>query len=161
MNVIARLALACALLLSPAAALAEDEGIYVPPTKPAEEKPAPRPKAPAAPPVPDGRAALVGIWKFDAKGGLKCGDGTIQFSQSSSGKLSGLADVGMTDATRDFREISVSGHTVTLTYGYFHFMNGDPRVKTLSGQLDESQTTIRGIQIGKDVEGCSFTMTKR
>ena len=32
---------------------------------------------------------------------------------------------------------------------------------TRSGQFDEARTTIRGVQLGQDVDGCTFTMTKR
>lgn len=159
MTSIVRAALLAALTWFPAAAFAQD--LFVPAPAPSEKETTSSSRAPEAPVAPDGRAALVGTWKLDAKGGIKCGDGTIHFSQASSGALSGYADVGMTDPTSDFRDISVSGPTVTLTYGYFNAMNGDPRIKTLSGQFDEARTTIRGVQLGQDVDGCTFTMTKR
>lgn len=147
-------ALTLALLYTPA--FAQDD-LFAPAPKPPADKPSPA-QAKAA---PDGRSALAGTWKLDSRGGIQCGDGTIIITRNASGKLSGYADVGMTDPTSDFREISLSGQTVTITYGYANMLSGDPRVKTLSGEIDDALTTIRGTQFGRDVDGCRFTMTKQ
>lgn len=154
-----RLAVALAALTFAFASAAHAEGdLFVPKPKPMDSAPKPAPEKSPAKPSPG--AVLIGIWKLNAKGGLKCGDGTIQFSQSSSGRLEGFADVGLTDPSRDFREISVSASgSVTITYGFF--FGDDPRVKTLRGQLDSSSSQIKGTEHGEHVDGCTFTMTKQ
>ena len=163
MNTVLRRALIVVLLTLAASvmhhpALAQGD-LFVPSPKPAEPEPKPKP-APKKSPTTNLGAALVGIWKLNAKGGLKCGDGTIQFSQSSNGRLEGFADVGLTDPSRDFREISVSSSgSVTITYGFF--FGDDPRVKTLRGQLDSTGSQIKGTEYGEHVDGCTFTLTKQ
>jgi len=150
------------LLLLAAPADAEDDNIFVPEAPPPQSGPVdPAPKPEPKKPAPAASSRLVGTWHFDGKGKITCGDGTMVFSSTASGKLSGRSQTGQTKPTTDFQRIEVSGDSVTITYGYIDLFN-DAQTKTLRGLFDPGDDSIRGSQSGNAaIEGCTFVMKRQ
>ena len=151
-----------ALWMSTTPILAQDDNLFVPEAPPSQPEPsAPTPKPEPKKPAPSANSRLVGTWHFDAKGKITCGDGTMVFASTSSGRLTGHSQTGNTKPTTDFQRIDVDGDSVTITYGYIDLFNA-AQTKTLRGLFDAGDSTIRGSQSGnKAIEGCTFVMKRQ